>query len=678
METRMEKYYLQENNNSIEIRDRNVSEMWAHLAAVDIKAGQNMVLHRSKDKEDTWTFRGEWLQMDCVITEEAGECCYLKLQTRLCNISGQAVSAALRLELRLQDEGEGSYMIPGMFYGTNRFQESVVCYPGLSRENADCLNGWSDRWAFASDRTPIPVVWGSGKHGMAGFACCDHVRERDILGVGFAEEECRSVLEVNIPYREGPVKYVANDQTVPKGNLGRIFAPEEQRYLDLEAGEAFETTLWIYMAQNQKHGYEKFHRELYYLFRDHNRQNPWMSAAKAAELTAYGLYHWHYQPEYDVIYETVAFDREANLCAGGHMDRKHMHISWISGIPHAFALLRQGKKEKNKDYEEAAVRVLDHIAEGICPCGLFWGQWTLEKGWDTGWNPDPGWVQANTLAEGVLYLIRAVEDEKKTGRTHTAWEKAIQSNLDFIVKHMREDGNTGSYYDACTGQVKEWEGAAGLLWAAALAEGYRTFGKEAYRYAAGRAGEYFSRFVEDELIYGAPEDCHLLPNSEDGYNGVIAYIALYELDRKEKWLELARKAADWTLTFRWIFNIVWPEYSILRQYDYRSFGSDHASPSNNHLHNYGLICFREFEKLARYTGDTYYSQRNKEHLLCFLQFIAREDGDFNAYKGMMTERYYNADYIQKKGMMLTLSHAWCIGLTLYACQETEGFRTYHL
>ena len=49
----MEKYYLQENNNSIEIRDRNVSEMWAHLAAVDIKAGQNMVLHRSKDKEDT-------------------------------------------------------------------------------------------------------------------------------------------------------------------------------------------------------------------------------------------------------------------------------------------------------------------------------------------------------------------------------------------------------------------------------------------------------------------------------------------------------------------------------------------------------------------------------------------------------------------------------------------------
>jgi hypothetical protein len=56
-----------------------------------------------------------------------------------------------------------------------------------------------------------------------------------------------------------------------------------------------------------------------------------------------------------------------------------------------------------------------------------------------------------------------------------------------------------------------------------------------------------------------------------------------------------------------------------------------------------------------------------------LQFIAREDGDFNAYKGMVTERFYNTNCFQSKGMMLTLSHAWCIGVILYSAQESLAY-----
>jgi len=58
-----------------------------------------------------------------------------------------------------------------------------------------------------------------------------------------------------------------------------------------------------------------------------------------------------------------------------------------------------------------------------------------------------------------------------------------------------------------------------------------------------------------------------------------------------------------------------------------------------------------------------------------LQFIAREDGDFNAYKGMVTERFYNTNCFQPKGMMLTLSHSWCVGLVLYAAQEALPFNS---
>jgi hypothetical protein len=73
-------------------------------------------------------------------------------------------------------------------------------------------------------------------------------------------------------------------------------------------------------------------------------------------------------------------------------------------------------------------------------------------------------------------------------------------------------------------------------------------------------------------------------------------------------------------------------------------------------------------RLARATGDDYYLETTCDNLACFRQFIAREDGDFGAYRGMATERYYQTDCFQAKGMLLTLSHAWSVGVLLYGCE----------
>ena len=95
---------------------------------------------------------------------------------------------------------------------------------------------------------------------------------------------------------------------------------------------------------------------------------------------------------------------------------------------------------------------------------------------------------------------------------------------------------------------------------------------------------------------------------------------------------------------------------------------DLASPRNQHLHSYGLICLPEMVRLARHTGDAYYLERTRDNLASALQFIAREDGDFNARRGMISERYYNSRCFGPKGATLPVSHAWSAGLVLYACQ----------
>src|SRR5690606_5867385 len=158
--------------------------------------------------------------------------------------------------------------------------------------------------------------------------------------------------------------------------------------------------------------------------------------------------------------------------------------------------------------------------------------------------------------------------------------------------------------------------------------------------------------------HGAPEDVDLAPTSEDGYAAVMAYVALHRRTGEQRWLDLARRAADWMLTFRYTYNVDFAPRTMLGAYGFATRGADQASPSNQHLHAYGLVCTGELIELAEACGDQYYRERADEALACFRQLLPREDGELNAYRGMITERYYQTACFQPKGMLLTLSHAW--------------------
>jgi hypothetical protein len=235
------------------------------------------------------------------------------------------------------------------------------------------------------------------------------------------------------------------------------------------------------------------------------------------------------------------------------------------------------------------------------------------------------------------------------------WEASARSNVAVAVRTQRADGALPSAHHVETGDAVSWEGTAGLAWIPALVEA-------GHLAEARRAGDYYRAFDEWS---GGPEDVDLAPTSEDGYSAIMAFVAV------EDW-EAARRAADWTLTFRYTYDVEFSPHTILGRYGFRSRGADQASPANQHLHAFGLICLPEMVKLARATGDDHYLRTTRENLGCFRQFIAREDGDFNARRGMTTERYYQTDCFGPKGMLLTLSHAWTGGVLLYACEEALG------
>jgi hypothetical protein len=390
-----------------------------------------------------------------------------------------------------------------------------------------------------------------------------------------------------------------------------------------------------------------------------------VDVARAADLTAHGLLRWHYDPDPGILLETVGFDRGVSGRDGKSVDRQAMHVGWLSGIPWAYALLRHGIRTGNAEEQDAARRVIDFITSELSPSGTFWGVWYRDRGWRQSWTEIPNGLHSRTLAEATLFLVRTLD---LVDDVPTDWDVAVQQNLDVVVGRQRADGNLGSIHDAVTGEVLSWDGASGLTWIPALVEAQHRDPR--YLPAALAAGEYYARFVDDEFINGAPEDVDLAPTSEDGYAAVMAYVALHRATNDPRWLDLARRSADWMLTFRYSYDVTFEPHTLLGIYDFGTRGSDQASPSNQHLGAYGLICTEELRMLSDALGDPWYAERADETLACFRQFVAREDGDFNAYRGMVSERYYQTECFQPKGMLLTLSHAWSVGVLLLACEQT--------
>ena len=372
---------------------------------------------------------------------------------------------------------------------------------------------------------------------------------------------------------------------------------------------------------------------------------PWVSLEEGVRLAVRGLLDWHHRPATRTIAETVGFGPD------GHPgEREAMHVAWLSGLPVAAAVL--------PDAPEAAA-VIDHCSEAIAPCGSFWGQWVPNEGWRHGWNR-AGLLHSRTAAEATLFLGR-IQDRRRS------WQAAVRSNLDWAEKALGADGSMPRLFDASTGEGVEWDGTAGLLWAAALAEAGRVT-------AASRIGARYA----DAVIYGdlrsSPEDVPAGTTSEDAYNAVIAYVALFEATGERHWLELARAAADWTMAWRYPDNLDFPAGSSLKMCGYRTRGADIASPANPHLHTYGLVALPEMLRLWRLTDDDYLLERTRDNLLCAMQTLAREDGELGARRGMQTERYYHTDALGPKGGILALSHAWCLGLLAYACRAALPYR----
>ncbi|TDC54166.1 hypothetical protein E1212_03255 [Jiangella ureilytica] len=571
------------------------------------------------------------------------------------NVSADAFAGHVRLVASVADAADPWWLIPGLFYGENRPVDCDRRFPRFEAGADDPAGMVSDHWSFRSDRAATAAVFAWGASAGVVVAAAE-LSPCGPTGIGLAQRGPVADVHVVFPFREDPVTYYGSAEPLPPHAGVYIWQP----------GELVELRAATSRLPADRHAYAPVLRAVYEQNRLLHPVTPWVTVPDAAAIAAEGLVRWHYDPDPGVLLETVGFDREVSGGDGRPVDRQAMHVGWISGIPWAYALLAHGRRSGSAAAVEAATHVIDFCCANLSPSGTFWGRWERAGGWTQSWTPITHGLHARTLGEATLFLLRALA---LPGGSRPAWVAAARSNLDAVRDRQRTDGNLGSVHHAEDGRVLSWTGASGLTWIAAFCEAAHLDGDGSYLAAAERAGDYYARFVEREFIHGAPEDVDLAPTSEDGYAAVMAYVALHRRTGAARWLDLARRAADWTLTFRYTYNVRFAPRTPLGIYGFATRGGDQASPSNQHLHAYGLVCTAELAELSAATGDPHYRERAEEAVACFRQLIPTADGEVNAYRGMITERYYQTECFQPKGMLLTLSHAWSAGVLLLACEQ---------
>ncbi|MDR0592770.1 MAG: hypothetical protein LBG60_05840 [Bifidobacteriaceae bacterium] len=554
------------------------------------------------------------------------------------------------------------WLIPGLFYGQNRPEACRRLFPRYQTGVCDRESLTSDHWSFRADRAATVAVFAWGDQAGVALAA-GQTTACGMTGLGFAGRDGRAEIKLLMPYAEEPWTYYGDSTARPA-----LF-----EVLSLEAGESATFDCQVFRLGPDRHGYAPILRALRDRAAPANPVKPWVSIPQAADLTAEALHRWHYRDDPGVLIETAAFDRAIN---GDALDRQAMHVAWVSGIPWAYALLRHARRRGRRDLAAAGRRVIDFICSELSPSGTFWGVWYKQHGWRGSWTELDWGLHARTLAEATLFLLRALREEERAGLGHPAWGRAAASNLRHMLERQRADGALGAIHHALSGEVLDWDGAAGLTWIPAFVEAAELadrlgLDRDRLLAAAESAGHYYSTYVLDEFINGAPEDVDLAPTSEDGYAAVMAYVALARACGRRAWLDLAERSFDWMDTFRYSYNVQFDPETILGAYGFATRGGDQASVSNQHIGSYGLICAAELAELAGLTGSAEPLARNQETLACFRQFIARRDGDFNARRGMVTERYYQTECFAPKGMVLTLSHAWCLGVVLLACEQAQ-------
>ncbi len=214
-------------------------------------------------------------------------------------------------------------------------------------------------------------------------------------------------------------------------------------------------------------------------------------------------------------------------------------------------------------------------------------------------------VNARCNGEAMLAYLRLYESLLKRGVKREDFILLAKRVAFFYLKYQLKNGSFGRWWTA-SGKVVNKDGTNGayiVCLLIALVPYCTSAEKEPIDKAIARAAVYYGSLIENADFYGDTLDA----DACDKESAVILLrmsLDLYEYTGKKEYVQNARKAAHFILTWTWFYDVPFLPSSPLGKAKFLTAGMTSVSTAHHHLDFYGMYIARDFFRLSKILGET--------------------------------------------------------------------------
>jgi hypothetical protein len=305
-------------------------------------------------------------------------------------------------------------------------------------------------------------------------------------------------------------------------------------------------------------------------------------------------------------------------------------------LPLAYHLLRHGLINNEPDTRLKGEAMIDFwAANSPTPEGL-------PRTWFNT-HPEPHWRTYNTYmrvaSDGMVGALMAWDVMEKHGHSRPQWIAFCRGFGDWLVKHQNDDGSWFREYN--------WDGTPADQGKGNtthpirfLVDLSKATGSDEYRQAALKAGDFCWRHIHEAFSYvGGTVDNPNVTDKEAGFMAMDAFLALWDLTGRQRWLNAAAQAADFTETWVYCWHIPIPEEDTLATYPRSATTTGCSIIATGHSGADLFLAGAPFHYYRIYlgTGDAHYAEIARQLLHNTKQSMDIDGSLGYGHSGLCTE-----------------------------------------
>ena len=282
---------------------------------------------------------------------------------------------------------------------------------------------------------------------------------------------------------------------------------------------------------------------------------------------------------------------------------------WVGGMMNTYPMLALGDSE----HLQKVKNTFDFGLRGQGKAGYFYDLLNSEGQVLGGLRSKPEVSLVRKNADVLYWMVKQfmlLKAQDKADAISPEWEKSIMYLADAFVNTWKKYGELGNYINVETGEVEVYNSTSGVMAVAGLALASEYYGKPEYLQVAEQIGNaYYKKFSLVGFTSGGCGDILQNADSETSVAFLTSCNLLYELTRKQEWLDRARDAANLCATWVISYDYILPRNTELAQVDARLTGAVWASTQNKHsAPGFCTSSADALFRIFRATGDFRYAE----------------------------------------------------------------------